>query len=335
MKIAILGAGSIGCYLGGALLASGADVVLIGRQRMADRIARYGLMLSDLHGRSVTLQADQVQYTQDATSLAGRQLILVTVKSADTAEAAKAIRQFADPDAIIISFQNGIGNAETLRQHLPGRTVLAGIVPFNVVHLPEGRLHRGTDGELMVEDAPALQPWLDTFQSAHLSVALQNDIVSVQWGKLLLNLNNSVNALSGLPLKQELSQRAYRRCLALMIAEALQVLQAAGIRPAKVARVAARYLPLLLILPDAIFKTIAASMLRIDPEARSSMWDDLQAERATEIDFLNGAVVLLAAKLGRTAPVNSHMMQLIHAAEQGAQKQWSGEALLAALTKPV
>ena len=100
-------------------------------------------------------------------------------------------------------------------------------------------------------------------------------------------------------------------------------------------RIAPRLLPLLLRLPDAIFKRLASAMLHIDEAARSSMWDDLQAGRKTEIDYLNGAVVLLAASLGRTAPCNSHMMQLIHAAESGAGKAWTGSELLAGLTRPV
>ena len=118
MKIAILGAGSIGTYLGGALIAAGGDLVLIGRARMAEKIASYGLHLSDLQGSAIKLDPAQVTYAQDPTALAGADLILVTVKSADTAEAAKAIASHAPPSALVISFQNGIGNADTLRSIL-------------------------------------------------------------------------------------------------------------------------------------------------------------------------------------------------------------------------
>lgn len=331
MKIVVFGAGSIGAYVGGALLAAGADVLLIGRARMRERIGREGLVLTDMHGRRVQLDGAQVPYAEDPAALADAGLILVTVKSADTATAAQAIRRHAKPTALVLSLQNGIGNADTLRRALPGWTVLPGMVPFNVVSTPDGRLHRGTQGELMVEASPALGAWHDAFKAAHLPLLEQTDFAAVQWGKLLLNLNNPVNALSDLPLKTELSQRAYRRCLAALIDEARQMLRAAGIRPAKVARVAPGLLPTLLRLPDAIFKRVAATMLHIDPEARSSMWEDLQAGRRTEVDYLNGAVVRLAESLGRDAPLNRRIVNLIRAAETGTQPTLSGAALYRAL----
>lgn len=331
MKIAVFGAGSIGCYLGGSLLAAGGEVVLIGRARMRERIARQGLVLSDLHGRKAVLEGNRVPYAEDPAAMASADLILVCVKSADTEAAAQAIRAHAHASALVLSMQNGIGNADTLRRFLPGRNVLGGMVPFNVVQLPDGRLHRGTQGELALEASPAIAPWHALFKDAHLPLQEHGDFAAVQWGKLLLNLNNPINALSDLPLKTQLSQRAYRRCLALLIDEALQALKAAGIQPAKVARVGPHVLPRLMRLPDMIFKRVAATMLRIDPEARSSMWEDLQAGRRTEVNYLNGAVVKLAESLGRDAPANRRIVGLIRTAESGVRTAMSGEALLRAL----
>ncbi len=321
MKMAIFGAGSVGAYVGGSLLAAGAaadaDIVLIGRARLRERIARDGLSLSDLTGRRVQLAAGSVAYVEDAGALSDADLIIVTVKSADTPAAAKAIARHASPDALVLSLQNGIGNAEVLRAALPGQRILAGMVPFNVVQTPDGRFHRATEGELMVESSKALAPWHAVFAQAHLPLLERKDFIAVQWGKLLINLNNSVNALSGLPLKTQLSQRDYRRCFALMMTEALAILRAAGIRPAKVAKVGPAVLPWIMRLPDGLFQRVAAAMLRIDPEARSSMWEDLQAGRKTEVDFLNGAVLNLACTIGRDAPVNRIMISLIRAAEAG------------------
>jgi 2-dehydropantoate 2-reductase len=330
MKIAILGAGSIGAYLGGALIAAGADAVLIGRARMAENISRHGLQLSDLQGRSIALNSSQVNYAQDPAALAGADLILVTVKSADTAEAGQTIAKHAKSGALVMSFQNGIGNADTLHEILPGWTVLGGMVPFNVVQMPNGRFHRGTEGELMIEASPAIEPWKALFNAAGLPLAEQADFIGVQWGKLLLNLNNSINALCGLPLKTELSQRAYRRCLADLIEEATTILLAANIKPAKVAKIGPDWLPVLLRLPDFLFTRIAATMLRIDPEARSSMWEDLQAGRRTEVDYINGAVLKLATEIGRDAPYNRRIVELIRRAEEGGAA-WTGDALLAQL----
>jgi 2-dehydropantoate 2-reductase len=214
---------------------------------------------------------------------------------------------------------------------LPNRIVLAGMVPFNVVQMPNGRFHRGTEGELMLEAAPAIGAWKALFESAGLPLFERADMVGVQWGKLLLNLNNPINALSGMPLKAELSQRAYRRCLAALIAEAMEILTAAHIQPAKVAKIGPRLLPALLRLPDFLFIRIAATMLRIDPEARSSMWEDLQVGRRTEVDYLNGAVVKLAEALGRDARSNRRIVELIRRAEQGTVAEYSGDALLTEL----
>ena len=177
----------------------------------------------------------------------------------------------------------------------------------------------------------ALAPWLPLFFAAHLPLIEHADFASVQWGKLLLNLNNPVNALSGLPLKTQLSQRPLRRCLALLIDEARAVLHRAGISPAKVARIGPRWLPTLLRLPDPLFKRIAGAMLKIDPQARSSTWEDLQAGRRTEVDYINGAVVRLAASLGMDAPANRAIVELIRAAEQGGTPAMDGEALYRAL----
>ncbi|MBV8632888.1 MAG: 2-dehydropantoate 2-reductase, partial [Burkholderiaceae bacterium] len=209
--------------------------------------------------------------------------------------------------------------------------VLGGMVPFNVVQMEGNRLHRGTEGELMLEAAPALEGWKDIFAKAGLPLIERTDFLQVQWGKLLLNLNNPINALSGLLLKTELSQRAYRRCLAASIEEAVSVLQAAGIEPAQIGRIAPRKLPMVLRLPDFIFTRLAKTMLRIDPEARSSMWEDLQAGRRTEVDYLNGAVVKLAESTGRDAPLSRRLVQLVRQAEEGRLKNISGPQLLAAL----
>lgn len=332
LKIAVFGAGAVGIYVGASLLAAGADVVLIGRARMRAQIASQGLLLSDLDGRRQRLEGDQVPYQESPSALAAADLILVTVKSADSVAAAAAIAGSAKPSALVVSLQNGVGNVDTLRSLMAGRQVLAAMVPFNVVQMEGNRFHRASGGELMVEANPGLEPWLALFRQAGLPLQQCADIAAVQWGKLLLNLNNAVNALSGLALKSELSQRAYRRCLALLIEEALDVLRAAGIRPARIARVGPRLLPALLRLPDAIFRRVAATMLKIDPEARSSMWQDLQAGRLTEVDYLNGAIVHLAESLARDAPASRRITALVHAAEQGGLQPLSGAALYRALS---
>lgn len=332
-QICIFGAGSIGCYIGGRLAATGSTVSFIGREKLAAKAQALGLRLTDYLGAELRLAPEAVRFATTAEAAGQADLVLVTVKSAGTEQAAQTLAQVLKPQAVLISFQNGLHNAEVLRAGLPGRTVLTGMVPFNVVHRGAGAFHQGSEGALEVEDHPALAPFLPLFERAGLPLLRHGDMRSVLWAKLLLNLNNAVNALSNLPLKEELSQRAYRRCLALAQAEALGLLDAAGIKPARLTPVPPRWIPRLLDVPDFLFRRLASKMLAIDPLARSSMWDDLQAGRKTEVDYLNGEVLRLASKLNRAAPVNAKLVALILEAEQGGRRQWTGEELLAELQR--
>lgn len=330
-SICIFGAGSIGCYVGGRLAATGGRVTFIGRPRLAQQLQDAGLHLSDWQGAHLEVPAEAVDFATDPTRAGEAGLVLVTVKSAATAEAGAVLAQVVRSDALVISFQNGLHNAELLQQHLPGRTVLPGIVEFNVVNRGAGIFHQGSEGALLVQDHPGLAPYLDAFAAAGLPLQRPADMRPVQWGKLLLNLNNAINALCGVPLKQELSQRAFRQCLALAQAEALELLGAAGIRPAQLTPLPPQLLPKLLGVPDFIFSRVASKMLAIDPLARSSMWEDLQAGRLTEVDWLNGEVLRLARQLGRAAPVNARLVALVHDAEKGGRRDWTGPELLHSL----
>jgi 2-dehydropantoate 2-reductase len=133
---------------------------------------------------------------------------------------------------------------------------------------------------------------------------------------LLFNLNNALVALSGLPLAEELADRRWRRVLADQIAEALAATKGAGIEPASVAGpLKPAWLPFALRLPDWLFRRLARRMLAIDPGARSSMWDDLERGRPSEIDDLQGAVLRLAALTGTAAPTVERVAALVREAE--------------------
>ena len=233
----------------------------------------------------------------------------------------------------MVSFQNGLHNATHLRGSLPAWTVLAGMVQFNVVNRGEGQFHHGSEGALEVERHARLASLPPGFARAGLPLALHDRMEPVQWAKLVLNLNNAINALSNLPLKEQLSQRAFRRCLALAQDEALALLAEAGITPTALTPLPPRWLPWVLRLPDALFNRVAGRMLAIDPHARSSMWEDLQAGRRTEVDYLNGEVVRLADRLGRNAVVNARLVTLVHEAESGERREWTGTDLLHELAR--
>jgi len=327
--IGIFGAGSIGCFVGGMLAAAGERITLVGRRAMADRLAG-GIALSGLEGPQIELPASRFAFSTDATALADCETVLICVKSGDTREAGRSLAGVLAPAATVVSMQNGIGNASALREALPGRIVLGAMVPFNVAQIGRGRFHRGTEGIIVVESGgEAIAAMLTR---AGMPAAATPDIEGVMWGKLLMNLNNAVNALSGLPLKAQLSDRDYRRALALSVAEGLRVLRAAGISPARIGRVRPQIVPFVLRLPDPLFRIVAAGMLKVDEAARSSMADDLAAGRKSEIDHLNGEIVRLGKATGTPTPVNARLVELVKDAfEAGASPKMSGRALLDAL----
>jgi 2-dehydropantoate 2-reductase len=329
-SIAVFGAGNIGCYIGGRLAAAGSSVVLIGRPKIGATITQQGLDLSDYRGWSSHLAPADITFSTEACAVANAELILLTVKSADTQAAALALQPHLKPSAIILSMQNGLHNAELLQKLLATHTVITGMVPFNVAEQAAGHFHQGSEGELALEASPFIQDFLPAFATAGLPLTLHGDIKSVQWAKLLFNLNNAINALSGLPLKAELSQRAYRRVLAAAQAEGIALLQARHQKLAKLSPLPAHWIPALLRVPDSVFRIAASRMLAIDPLARSSMQDDLTAGRKTEISYLQGEIIQLARAAGQSAPINEKLMALVHAAEAGGRRNWSGTELLVA-----
>ncbi|MCH7393525.1 2-dehydropantoate 2-reductase [Acinetobacter dispersus] len=326
MKICIYGAGSIGCYLGGRLAVAGYDVDFIVRPKIQQQLEQYGLTVSDYLGEKNSVPASKLQLGTDPNITAQADIIFVCVKSAATEQVAHELKDILKKKTIIISFQNGLTNAGILKQVLSEHTILEGMVPFNVATLGNGVFHQGTEGVLYVKKHEALVELVTAFNAAHLELKLEEDMQAIQWAKLLLNLNNSVNALSQLPLKQQLSIRAYRQCLAMAQSEALELLKLAKIKPAQLTAVPAQVLPKVLSLPNFIFNLLSKKMLAIDPLARSSMADDLAAGRATEIDWINGEIVNLATQLNLQAPINSKLIQLVKQAEN-ISKAWSAEEL--------
>ena len=142
--IGIAGAGSIGCFVGGMLAAGGRHVALLARPRVIAEIQMHGLRLTSFEGSDQTIAASGLALSEDASIFNDGAVVLVTVKSSDTAEMADVIARHAPPDVIVVSLQNGVGNVAVLRNRLPGRRVLGGMVPFNVVAAGEGRFHRAT-----------------------------------------------------------------------------------------------------------------------------------------------------------------------------------------------
>ncbi|MBO6903294.1 MAG: 2-dehydropantoate 2-reductase [Rhizobiaceae bacterium] len=330
-SIAIFGAGSVGCFVGGLWHQAGREVTLIGRPSIRSAVRDNGLRLTGHDGLDLVLH--DIGFETEPSAMADAGVVVVTVKGPATADAALQIAAHAPAEAIVLSLQNGISNVDILRHALPGRTVLRGMVGFNVAWLGNDRLHRGTSGMLAAERHPATEELARLLRATPGELVLTDAPLELAWGKLLLNLNNAVNALSGKTLLAQLSERAYRRVLAASMREALGVLAAAGIEPSRVGPLPPKLIPAFVSAPDIVFNTIGLRLQKIDANARSSMADDFAAGRPTEIDFLNGEVVRLAERIGRTAPFNARIVELVREAEAGGRRTWAGEELLAAVTR--
>jgi 2-dehydropantoate 2-reductase len=328
--VAIFGAGSIGCFVGGAWAAAGIPVSFVGRERIGREVGEHGLTLTDYSGWRVRLAPEQVDFSTKAAALAKADIIALCVKSTGTAAAAREIARHAKKGALVVSFQNGVSNVETLRSAFKGRfEAAAGMVPYNVAGLGHGRFHKGVAGDLMAEELPPLRALAERIGDGPARLRLAANMPAVAWGKLLINLNNAVNALSGRTLLEQLRARDYRRVVAASIVEALGLLEAAGIEPAKIGPVPPKLLPHVIGSPDLIFNNLFLRIQKIDARARSSMADDLKAGRPTEIAYLNGEVVKLAQRLGRKAPVNEAIVSLIRQREAGVEILWEPAQLRA------
>jgi len=313
-RIAVLGAGSVGCFIGGAWAAAGLPVSFIGRPRIAHDVRDHGLTLTDYTGWRADLA--EVDYACVPAALAEADIILVCVKSGGTAAAAREIAEHARDGSMVVSFQNGVSNHEILEAELGRRfRIVRGMVRFNIAYLGSGHFHKGVSGDLWVDDRPETQTLAKRVRGGPASLRLSGNMLGLAWGKLIINLNNAVSALSGRTLIEELSERDYRRVVAAAQSEALGLLHRAGIRPARVGPAPPRLLPWVMRSPDWLFNRLFLKAWHIDAKARSSMADDLAAGRTTEVDYINGELVRLADRVGEAAPVNSAIVRLIRLAE--------------------
>lgn len=335
LHVGIMGAGAIGCFVGGRLAArKAAEVTFVGRPTLADAIATHGLTVRELDD---ALQVDgaAVRFSTEVQSLGSCDVVFCCVKSGATRETAIALATVLDPHTVVVSLQNGVRNPDTLREHLPDNRVVSGVVGFNVV-MHEGAVFQlTTTGPLVVEatDAPIDRAWVRALEQAGFDVEVVDPIAPEQWTKLLVNLNNAVSALSGAPTPTMILSPRYRRVMTMLLDEALGVLRTAGIETARFRGVPLRLMSFILKLPTPIVRRVVGAQLRVDPESRASMWQDLERRRLTEVEYLNGEIVRLAEAHATDAPRNRRIVELVHQAERAGlgSPRMEADALIDAL----
>lgn len=289
MKIAIMGAGSVGCYYGGMLARQGCDVMLIGRPAHVDAIDRQGLRLqSQAFDALVPLRA-----STEAAAVAGADLVLCCVKSLDTAAAAHAMAPHLAGATRILSLQNGVDNLDTLQAILPQTVAPAVVYVATEMAGPGHVVHHGR-GELVVPPGLLTGAEHAVFAAAGIPLELSDNVVGALWFKLILNCAfNAISAITQRPYGELWPAPGVRDSVKVLVDECLTVAKAEGVvLPAD---------------PWPSVEGIAASM----PGQRSSTAQDLARGKPTEIDYLNGAIVRRGQAHGIATPANLMLHTLV------------------------
>jgi 2-dehydropantoate 2-reductase len=326
-RIVVLGAGSIGCHVGLTWLAGGLDVRFIGRPEMAVAMERNGARVENGE-RADLLAPRQIDFSTGPAALAEADIIALCVKITDDAAAAAEIAANARPGTVVLSLQNGVDNSVRLGPMLPGMTIVEGMVPYNVIRPQPAHFRKASTGGLMAGRNARLETALAPLSGTPGAVEFRDDMRAVKWSKLLLNLNNPLNALSGMSLHEELSLHPWRRLLAAMQSECLEVMDAENIEPAKLGPLPPRFLPAFVSMPDWLFNRTGLKLQKITRDARSSMADDFAAGRKTEIDFLNGTVAESGRRHGVPCPANDVVTELVRQAGCGGRKTWTAAEIV-------
>ncbi|RUS33067.1 ketopantoate reductase PanE/ApbA-domain-containing protein [Jimgerdemannia flammicorona] len=333
MKIAVFGAGNIGCFFGAQLLHTGAhEVLFVGRQRVQNLIRNAGaLTVVPVNRPTISIPADKVSFVTDLQDLIAfdPDYVLVTLKGPQVQAAFKELGDLRfDEKTVFISIQNGARNPDLIRTLVPGNLVLGGMVPFNVTISPEdgSRFCQGSGGTLYIEQSAKTEPMALALREAGIVIQVSGNITGVLYGKIATNLNNAINALSGIGLLAELSQRSYRHIWSRCITEALSVYFAAGIVSLPVWGFPTEFMPYMLSLPDFVCVLLFRNVIGIKPGAGSSMADDFVNGKPTEIGDLNGEIVRLADEIGKgdDVPYCRGVLWLVQEVERRQRSGWGG-----------
>jgi 2-dehydropantoate 2-reductase len=296
MKTAVVGAGAMGSLFGALLAEAGVDVRLIDiwKEHVA-AVNQNGLTVeSEGHVRQVRIKAAVAPESTGSVDL-----IILFVKSAQTEAAARTAAGLAGPDSLVLTLQNGLGNADTISEIIDPQRVVAGTTAHGATILGPGKVRHAGRGATVIgmwaggDNAPARQI-ADRFTTAGIETEISDDILQVVWQKLLVNVGiNAITALTGIKNGRILDLEASRNLSVAAVEEAAAVARALGVD----------------VRPDA-----AAHVLKIAEATgsnRSSMGQDIDARRQTEIDVINGVVVREARKAGLKAPVNQTLTALV------------------------
>jgi len=293
MKVAVMGAGAVGCYYGGMLARAGHDVTLIGREQHVAAVRRDGLLLDTQTFREhVPLQA-----ATDASGIEGAQLVLCCVKSTDTERAAAEMAPHLASGAVVLSLQNGVDNAERLQAAL-GREVLPAVVYVATEMAGPGHVKHHGRGELVIGPSAASQELATLFAAAAVPVQISDNVAGALWTKLIVNCAyNALSAITQLPYGRMVQGQGVEEVMRDVVQECLAVARADGV-----------------VVPGDIWEAVQR-ISRTMPGQFSSTAQDLARHKPSEIDYLNGHVLRRGAALGIATPVNRVLHTLVRLLE--------------------
>jgi len=292
-KVAVMGAGAVGCYYGAVLARAGHDVTLIGRLQHVQAVQRSGLRLQaadfDRH--------IQLGSSTEPAAVRGAQLVLFSVKSTDTEAAGKALAAHLERDAAILTLQNGVDNAERLAATL-GREVIPAVVYVAVEMAGAGHVRHHGRGELVIGRGDASEAIAAAFGAAGVPVEISDNVAGALWAKLIVNCAyNALSAITQLPYGRLVQSAGVTAVMSEVVDECLAVARASGVQvPGDMHQAVRR---------------IAQTM----PGQYSSTAQDLARQKKTEIEHLNGFVVRKGEALDVRTPVNCVLLALVQSLE--------------------
>ncbi len=289
MKIAVMGAGAVGCYYGGMLARAGHEVVLIGRPRHVEAIHRDGLFMdTQTFKEYVALDA-----SSDPAAIQGAQLVLCCVKSTDTESAATAMAQYLAPEAMLLSLQNGVDNAARLQDCLQ-RTVIPAVV-YVATEMPgPGQVKHHGRGELVIGPSARSEELAALFADADVPAQISDNVIGALWAKLIINCAyNALSAITQLPYGVLAEGEGVEAVMRDLVGECLAVADADGVN-----------------IPGDAWSAVQG-IARSMPAQLSSTAQDLARHKPSEIDHLNGYVLRKGEALGIPTPVNRAMHTLV------------------------
>jgi 2-dehydropantoate 2-reductase len=284
-----MGAGAVGSYYGGMLSRAGHQVMLIGRTQHVEAIRQHGLFMDTTDFRAHV----QVRASTEVSDIQGASLVLCCVKSNDTEKAAAVMAPFVDPDAVILSLQNGVDNAKRLHAQLL-RAVYPAVVYVAVEMMGPGRLKHHGRGELVVGPSAMTAEMLEDFMEAGIPVQVSDNVVGELWAKLILNCAyNAISAITKQPYGFLFQNEGAKDLMQLVVHECLAVARRESIT-----------------VPGDSWQgveRIAATM----PGQFSSTAQDLMRGRRSEIDHLNGYIVRRGRSLAIDTPTNQALYSIV------------------------